>query len=253
MNKSGFEKDWFKHWFGKEYIEVYAHRNQTDAQQLIQLIRQNVAIVKRTKILDAGCGNGRHACLLKTFSDCVVGLDLSAELLHLAKQQCQMPLVRGDIRALPFKNKTFDLVLSLFTSFGYFESDEQNKQVLQEYHRVLTEQGMFVLDFLNAFYVRSHLKAKTVKTLGGKTITEERRLVGNHRVVKTITIEQGGQQRVFYESVRLFTKNELQNLFKQVGFKILKIFGTYEGAAFNAQSPRLILVAQKMEKNEQNF
>ncbi|APF19497.1 class I SAM-dependent methyltransferase [Caldithrix abyssi] len=243
MSISGFKENWFKNWFGEEYIEVYAHRDEQDAQDLIRLIVKNIHITKQTKILDAACGPGRHACLLKNWSDFVFGLDLSMSLLKRARQNCPLELVRGDIRALPFKTR-FEVVVSLFTSFGYFFDDGENLQVLKEYHRVLKKGGVFFLDFLNASYVQKHLKGETVRTINGKKIVETRRIVGK-RVEKAITIEQKGRQREFLESVRLYNLFELKALLNAAGFKIQKVFGDYQGRPFEAQSPRLIFLTVK--------
>lgn len=243
MSRDGFRKNWFKNWFGKEYTEVYAHRDEQDALDLVQLILKHVPLSKKSKILDAGCGNGRHACALAEYSECVFGIDLSLFLLKQARENCHFKIVQGDIRALPFK-QTFDALLSLFTSFGYFFSDEENFAVLKQFRQVLKPDGWFFFDFLNARYVRKHLTEKSVRSLPGKKIIEQRTIIGK-RVEKTITIVQGNTVQNFFESVRLYDQQELLSMVRKAGFDILKVMGNYQGQSFHRSSPRLILLAKK--------
>ncbi len=246
MSKDGFKQDWFKNWFGKDYVEVYAHRDERDARNLIKLIRRQIPISTKTRILDAGCGNGRHACALKEFTPFVVGLDLSATLLNLAREQCALTLVRGDLRWLPFK-PSFDVLVNLFTSFGYFESDDENFQVVREFFKVLKPGGMLFMDYLNAHFVKANLKKMTVRKSGDREIQEERKIVGE-RVEKTITIRQGSTVRRYLESVKLYDREALLTMLQKAGFKTLKVFGDYQGREFFEHSPRLMVLAQKVEK-----
>ncbi len=246
MSKNGFKRDWFKNWFGKDYVDVYAHRDEREARNLITLIRQQIPISAKTRILDAGCGNGRHACALKEFTPLVVGLDLSATLLNLAREQCALTLVRGDLRWLPFKT-SFDVLVNLFTSFGYFESDEENFQVVLEFFKVLKPGGMLFMDYLNVDFVKKNLKKETVRKIGNREIREERKIVGD-RVEKTITIKQQDSVRRYLESVKLYDRRTLLNMLQRAGFKTLKILGDYQGREFFEHSPRLMVLAQKVKK-----
>ncbi len=224
-------------------MDVYAHRDEQDALNLVQLILKHIPIKKNTKILDAACGNGRHACVLAKYSDYLFGIDLSLFLLQQARQNCHFKIVRGDIRALPFQQK-FDLLLNLFTSFGYFFEEQDHLMVLQEFYKVLKPGGFFFFDFLNADYVQKNLKATTERWIDSKKIVEHRR-INNGRVEKTIIIENQGTVQEFFESVRLFTKDELLSMVAGAGFTVIKIMGDYHSAPFNKLSPRLILLLKK--------
>ena len=149
LSKTGSNKNWFKDWFGQEYVDVYAHRDEQDALNLVRLILKHIPIRENTKILDAACGNGRHACAMAKYLDYLFGIDLSLFLLRQVRQNCHFKIVRGDIRALPFK-KEFDALLNLFTSFGYFFEEQDHLMVLQEFYQVLKPGGFFFFDFLNA-------------------------------------------------------------------------------------------------------
>jgi len=153
MHKTnGYKEDWYRHWFGPEYLKVYRHRDHADAATLIQLFLQTVRPAAGQFFLDIGCGNGRHARLLAEHGLRVTGIDLSMPLLIQA-QKNKKPntvLVRADMRALPLK-PVFDGALSLFTSFGYFFDDEDNGQVLRQVSVVLKPGGSYFIDYLDIF------------------------------------------------------------------------------------------------------
>jgi len=244
---NGYKENWFKEWFGEEYIQVYSHRNEEEARRVVELIKKTLPLNKHSFILDAACGNGRHSCNLARFSRHVVGIDLSKALLVLAKEQCshsqKPPFVQADIRFLPF-GRSFDAALSLFTSFGYFLSDEENLKVLSEFWRVLKTGGVLFFDYLNKPHVIKNLKNRTEKTISGMRIIENRKIVRN-RVDKQIIIEQNGKRRYFYESVRLYGLDELKMLMEKANFRIEKVLGDYLGSDYTEDSPRLIVIAKK--------
>jgi len=152
-------------------------------------------------VLDVGCGAGRHARALAAAGARPVGLDLSGALLRRARA-AGVPLVRADMRQLPIRPRSMDLVVNLFTSFGYFESDEDHARVLRGIADTLAGGGWFALDFLNADTVRDGLVPEEVQELGVGQVRITRALDdGGRRVVKTIQVPDG---RRFVERVRLF-------------------------------------------------
>jgi SAM-dependent methyltransferase len=149
--------DWFENWFGEEYIALYPHRDEEEARVVATLIAEQVQLPNTARVLDLACGAGRHQ---RELCDhwWTVGLDLSPALLRVARSQDRAnPLVRADMRRLPFATGALDMVVNLFTSFGYFRDDAQHRVVIQEVARVTRKRGWFVLDFLNAPQVRSTL------------------------------------------------------------------------------------------------
>ena len=125
------DRDWFKDWFAsEEYLTVYNHRDSEDAEQLSDLIIETIKPNTGAWILDAACGAGRHGLYFSSKGYNVFGFDLSNNLLLKAKSEARLRklninLVQADIRKVCFK-KRFFAVLNLFTSFGYFETDEEN-------------------------------------------------------------------------------------------------------------------------------
>ena len=78
--------EWFEEWFGEEYLQLYPHRDDADAQRAVALIRESVGLRPGWRVLDVACGAGRHAKAFRAAGARCVGLDLSATLLRLARQ-----------------------------------------------------------------------------------------------------------------------------------------------------------------------
>ncbi|MBN2424296.1 MAG: class I SAM-dependent methyltransferase [Calditrichaceae bacterium] len=246
-NKAGYKNNWFTDWFGQDYLTVYEHRDKDDAASLVNLILHHYPVPAGMRILDVGCGNAWHALQFVKSGAKIIGVDLSRVLLEEASKQNtksnNIYLVQGDMRLLPFKNG-FDGVVNLFTSFGYFSKDEENLLVINEMSRVLKQNGFFVLDYLNADFVRENLISVSNKTQNDLSIKEIRR-INKNRVEKEIIIDDGREVKKYYESVRLYEPGDIENMLKQAGIVITAIFGGYQGGAFSSASPRLIISGKK--------
>jgi SAM-dependent methyltransferase len=174
-----------------------------------------------------------------------VGLDLSPSLLRTARAgDHDAPLVRSDMRVLPFADASFGLVVNLFTSFGYFRDDDQHLRVIREVARVTRHGSWFVLDYLHAQHVRNTLVPNDERRVGTVAVEQEREISADGRFVrKTITIEELG--RTFVERVRLFEPGELVSLCVEAGFHVKQVVGDYSGGPLTARSPRAILFARR--------
>jgi len=244
------KNEWFKDWFAsQDYLDVYRHRNDNDAQTFLRTILNLVDIPQNAKVLDAACGAGRHSEILVKLYYNVVGFDLSMTLLKIALKKfkslnCPGNFFRSDIRKVCLKSK-FDLILLLFTSFGYFEDDEDNFLFPRTAFNLLNENGYFVLDFFNSKYVKDNLIPKSEKIIGNKQIVENR-IIEDDRVKKKILIKTGDDEREFSESVKLYGKKFILDKLSEIGFHVYKILGDYEGNEFDEdKSARLILILSK--------
>jgi len=240
---------WYKNWFGKDYLKVYSHRNQKEAQQLVQLIFPNINLKSDAQILDIGCGQGRHLSIFAEKQFKITGIDLSRVLLTIAKENNSdnpsAKFIQADMRYLPFNSK-FDLILNLFTSFGYFEKDESNISVLRQINKLLKKSGSFVFDYFNANYVKENLVPKHKEEVG-EIIVEQERFIENSRVKKKISLTKKGEQSIYYESVKLYSPEEIYDMLRLVNLRTNKTFGNYNGSPFDKQSPRLLIFGDKIE------
>ena len=237
--------EWFRHWFGEEYLRLYPHRDQAEAAAAVRL-HLEVSGPPRGRSLDLACGEGRHLRELRRAGVDAVGLDLSLPLLRLARRSETPPLlVRADMRRLPFRDASFSAVTSFFTSFGYFAAKAEDVEAACEIRRVLGPGGRFLLDYLNAAYVRAGLVPEEALELDGASVHVTRSIEGD-AVVKRIRITsgQGGPPSEHQERVRLYAPDELETLLASAGLVTTDRFGDYEGAPFTPAAARLVLAGR---------
>lgn len=247
---SSSEREWFRDWFGAEYLELYPHRDEAEAVRAVQLFRDTSELDPGSMVLDLASGAGRHLAPLESAGFDAVGLDLSWPLLSRARSMDGgARLVQADMRELPFRASAFGGIGSFFTSFGYFAEESDDLRVMAEVRRVLRPGGTFMLDFLNADRVRDDLVPEDERQISGRHVRQQRR-IERGRVIKKIEITSPGNEevRVFHESVRLYDPAELQSRLEHSGLQPRRRFGDYDGASFDDSSPRLIIVGRRAER-----
>lgn len=238
--------DWFAHWFDEDYSLVYAHRDETEAEQAIALALGVAPGLAHGPVLDLGCGGARHLAVMRRTNPRAFGLDLSAHLLGTAPESLRPWLLRGDMRHLPVRPGSLAGVTLWFTPFGYF-SDVQNQAVLQGIARCLAPGGVLVLDFLNAGRLRRDLEPESVLEREGLRVTIQRRIEAG-RVVKRMELLRldSGAVRSVTESVRLYEPWELTGMAARAGLRLVAERGDYAGDGFQATaSPRWIGFLEK--------
>jgi cyclopropane fatty-acyl-phospholipid synthase-like methyltransferase len=244
------KSEWFKDWFNtQEYLIVYQHRNENDAEEHINLIFNSVKVYPGFNVLDMACGAGRHAILLAKKGLNLTAVDLSENLLLIAKQNAEkenlnINFIHSDIRDF-HSTIRFDLILNLFTSFGYFETDEENISILRKAYDLLEIDGYFILDFFNSYFLQQNLVEFSEENINDAQIHQFRK-IRNNRITKKIVITKNGEINTYEESVRMFTKDELVDAITKIGFDIYKTFRDFLGNEFDKlNSPRLILICKK--------
>lgn len=242
--------DWYKDWFEtKEYLNVYRHRNEGEAEDLVNIILNNVRLSKSGKVLDMACGTGRHSILFAKKGFKVTAVDLSKNMLSAARKKAEaenlkIDFIQSDLRFFANSGR-FDLAINLFTSFGYFETDEENFEIFNTAYNHLKTDGYFVLDFFNKYFVEKNLIIESHDSVEKLDIIQKRKIDGL-RVVKEIIISDNDHSRKYFESVRMFSQTELINELIRIGFAIEKTFGDFQGNQFNQfSSPRIIIIAKK--------
>lgn len=238
------KQSWFEEWFNSNYYtQVYNHRSQSEAHGVIDLLLQLVPLAEESTVLDLCCGNGRHSHALAERGVSVVGLDISSTLLDIAKRTCStVRFYQGDMRQ-PYPHAPFDCIANFFTSFGYFNDDNDNLLVLQRVREALKPDGVFFFDYLNVPHLQRTLVAQDSKVVENLNVRQTRHL-DERFVVKTIDIrDDNGAQHTFTERVRLFTLHDFERMFAKAGLRINALYGSYTGQAYTESSPRLILLA----------
>ncbi len=237
--------DWFTSWFDTSYYHIlYKNRDDKEAQLFMQNLTSFLQLRKRSHILDLPCGKGRHAVYLNSLGYKVTGTDLSENSISFAKkfENKSLHFQVADMRK-PLQNN-YDAIFNLFTSFGYFDDDEIDMQILKHIKNGLKKEGVFVMDFLNVEKVAKNLVADEVKTVDGIEFNITRK-IKNGFIVKDISFFADEKQHTYQEKVKFLDKNKLTYYFEKAGFSILHTFGNYHLDPFDVKTAnRLILIAK---------
>jgi ubiquinone/menaquinone biosynthesis C-methylase UbiE len=238
--------EWYEDSFGEDYLIVYRHRDFGGARREVEQMIGWLELPEGAKVLDLCCGMGRHSLALAEAGYEVTGVDLSEALLREARAQAGSEAVtwlRSDMRKLPLTGG-YDAVVNLFTSFGYFEEDEEQVKVLREIHRLLKPGGKFIIDFLNPAYVIRHLVPHSTREDGDNLIDESRRIEDGY-VKKDIilTSKVDDTPRKYYERVKLYPLDTFRRLISAAGLQLEAVHGSYEEDEYDEeQSKRMIFL-----------
>lgn len=240
-------KEWFEEWFDTAfYYNLYYQRNEHEADAFVARLVKALEIPPSSRILDVACGNGRHALAFNQLGYDVTGIDLSfnktRENLRFEKEN--LHFYRHDMRQL-FRINYFDVVLNLFTSFGYFKSHYDELNAAAAIAANVKEGGIFVIDYLNTAYIRKHLLSEEQIETGGYLFLIYKKLEANW-ISKKICVIEEDKCSIFHEKVRLYQIQDLVDLFSQFGLNVYKKFGSYQLDTYDPEhSERMILVFKK--------
>jgi SAM-dependent methyltransferase len=231
---------------GIYWVEI-ADKNQTERQ--IQFLKSYLK--PAGYLLDLACGSGRHSIALSADGYKMVGLDASLRLLKIAKQRSQdIAVVLGDIRFLLFKTGTFNVTVSVDTSFGYLPSEADDKVSLSEVRRVMPQDGLLIIDVFNREYLALKYREQSNSTKERdypSFIFQQKRTISDSVEwlcdLWTIRDKESLQVSFFEHQVRLYTQDNLRSLLEGTGFGVNHVFGDYDEEDFGVDSPRLIFLA----------
>lgn len=250
------EKEWFAEWFNHPlYLKVYSHRDEAEARTCLETILQKTNLESLTpsdvRIMDIACGAGRHALEFARRGFVTTANDLSPFLLECTRTQAEqeklsIECTRQDMRQITVEN-AYDLVVQLFSSFGYFKTKKEDLKVLKNVWKTLKQDGWYILDLINPVYLKKNLTPSSSRTIDDLKVFEKRR-IAEGRIVKQITISSPDDSITFEESVRLYRIETISGMLVSTGFEIREIFGDYEGSAYNPEtSPRMMIFARKKD------
>lgn len=242
--------NWFEKWFDSPlYERLYANRDEEEAARLIDLLEKTMNLHQCETVLDLGCGRGRHSISLHRRGYRVKGIDLSETAIQSARRKAERKGLEGirfevrDMRdPLP---ESFDAILNLFTTFGYFKSDKENAGVFDSVVEMLDKEGIFVVDFLNASYVRENYRPADSGEFEGFHY-EIRRYLEDDMIIKEITFsgDRLDEKRHYSERVKLYELDWFREQLRRRGLSIEKVYGDYQGNEFDPEdSERLLFVA----------
>ncbi len=226
------------------------------AKTQVDFLLSILELPKRGQILDVPCGVGRHSVLFARKGFGVTGIDISEDCLKIAKKSFSHQNVRyrsGDMQDLsPFRDQ-FDCALNLFTSFGYFHTDQQNEDVLREMHQALKLGGKIVLNLIDRDWIlKRYQPARWSESKGLLSIHTSRydkssKYNESHMVLLDQKKAQPQLLSHHYHRVRLYSKAEMLHLLKKVGFKKIEVYGDFSGNPYKkGSSSHPIYVGEKI-------
>ena len=247
---------WYARFFKRDYLQIYGHAFQTERTELeSQFVIQSLGLKPGNFILDLCCGQGRHAIAIARTGINVTGVDLSDELLTLARETAAdvaptAEFVKADMRQLPDDlNGRFDAVINMFSAFGYLESQDEDQRVLLQIARVLKPDGKLLMDLLNREWVIINNEPYSWQQHDdGSTILEHRELdllqSINHLTFTEIAPD--GTRRLASElHMRLYTLTEMSQMLEAAGMELTDVFGGFNGEGYGVNTRRMILVARR--------
>ncbi|MEJ6589566.1 MAG: class I SAM-dependent methyltransferase [Crocinitomicaceae bacterium] len=240
------KKEWFAEWFDTSYYHIlYQNRNDEEAKRFIQALLGVLKLTPNSSLLDLACGKGRHAVTLNSSGHRVLGVDLSAQSIAAAKgfENSNLSFAVHDMRKA-IQGETFDCVFNLFTSFGYFDSHEENERVCEAIYKMLKPGGQLVIDFMNATKVINNIVEKEQKSLNGIDFNISRKYTGTH-ILKEIRFVDKGEHYHFTERVQTIDREQFVKLLAPY-FNIKFTFGSFDLDEYIPEkSERLIIIASR--------
>jgi SAM-dependent methyltransferase len=234
---------WFQSWFDTSYYHIlYKHRDYKEAEAFIKNIVTYLNLNKADSILDLACGKGRHSIFLNSLGYDVTGLDLSKNSIEHAKTN-ESESLHFEVHDMRNVYETqFEIVLNLFTSFGYFQDEMDNFKVIQTIKSSLKQNGIGVIDYMNSPLVIDNLIAHNSYESDGIKF-ELKRNYKDGFITKNIEVNDDGKSFHFEEKVRAFTFQDFETMLSNAGLHLLDCFGSYKLEPFNNKtSERLILI-----------
>lgn len=247
------QHDWPVAFFDDDYLRLYRPQltpERTDAESAF--IAGALKLPVGASLLDLACGYGRHAIGMAKRGFRVTGLDFNAHYLEMAAADAraagtEVTWKQGDMREPGF-DAAFEGAYSYFTSFGYYEDDE-NERVLAGVARALKPGGRFLLDVVNRDWLLTHPEQRTwSQREDGALLMEETdiELQTSRVATRQILIDPQGGPEVHKEHfLRAYTCAELTALLRRNGLVVREVFGGPNGEPYTTESRRLILVSER--------
>ena len=279
VTRVGDTPPWYVRFFKGDYLRVYGHTLQQDRTDLeTQFIIHALDIQPHNRVLDLCCGEGRHSIALAKTGLSVTGVDLSSEMLEIARQNATqqgifsveeeagfvgeqveyrndeegLVLYQADMRQLPddFKDQ-FDVAINLFSSFGYLESEDDDQRVLHQIASSLKPGGKLLIDLLNREWVIiNNEEYDWHQHEDGRLVLEHRDFSLEHSVnhITYTEISLDGTRREMSDlRMRLYSLTELIKMFKTAGLSFRAVYGGFRGEEYSVNTRRMIVVGTKPE------
>ncbi|MCX8094784.1 MAG: class I SAM-dependent methyltransferase [Caldisericia bacterium] len=243
-------EEWYFDFFDDNYLELYLKKQKEELTfKQVDFIINALSLKMGDKVLDLGCGIGRHILELGRRGISGLGIDFNEKYIEIGKNLKgdleNIDFKKIDMREINFQNE-FNAVISIWTSFGYF-SDEENLFLLKKVNNSLKDNGKFLLDLENIYYMLKNLPKERWEKEGNFYILERNELnIKTSRLKTERVIINNGNNKSYIRIYRVFTYKEIEFYLKEAGFRIIKCFGGYNFEEYSIHSKRLIVISEKL-------
>lgn len=242
---------WYEKWFDSPYYhQLYFQRDEEEASLFIDGLIHHLAPPADSKMLDVGCGKGRHCIQLASKGFDVTGIDLSPQSIAAAKEHenAHLHFAVHDMRER-FQVGHFDYVLNLFTSFGYFETDHEHEKAIKTMAYALKKDGILVIDYLNAQFSEDTLVHKSEITIADVTYYIVKWFDEKYFYKRIVVEDEHNKRPLEYtERVAKFTLGDFNDMLAYQKIQIQEVFGDYNFGRYDVRtSPRMIMIGRKLQ------
>ncbi len=217
----------------------------------VDAIKSLCGIAPDEAVLDLCCGVGRHSLELARRGHKVVGVDRTSQYLDRAKKTAEeenltIEFVLDDMRTF-YRKKSFDVVLSMFTSFSYFDDHEEQMLVLRNIYASLRPGGRLMIESMGKEILARIFLRQSWSEWPHGFMLEEREAIENWSKMhnKWTFIERNGTVHKWDVIHWIYSGAEIKEMLESVGFSDVKIFGALDGRDYDNESDRLVVVATK--------
>ncbi|QDU34736.1 dTDP-3-amino-3,4,6-trideoxy-alpha-D-glucopyranose [Poriferisphaera corsica] len=252
-SQSTLQNDWFASYYNTEYADSVKDLLSSElTKREIDFILKTTNLPTRASIADLGCGQGRHAIELAKRGHHLTAIDLNSDFIREAKQTAnqsnlQINFLATDMRQSIKPSKPYNLILSLFNSFGFF-SDPENQNLIKNWTNHLAPEGFLIIDIWNRDnLIRNFQPHRTHQPNPDLTVTEDATLdtlAGRINRQYTYTYSDN-RTKTYQTSFRLYTPAELKAIIEAAGLYVHAIHGNLLGQDYSLDTPRLVMIARK--------
>ncbi|QQE12800.1 class I SAM-dependent methyltransferase [Planctomycetota bacterium] len=246
-------QDWFASYYSSEYADsVKSSLTPDRTKREIDFILSTTNLPPQSHIADLGCGHARHTLQLAAHNHYLTAIDLNPNFINQAKQSAkasnlQIDFHIADMRTTIPPSKPYNLILSLFNSFGFF-TDSQNQSLIIDWTKHLSKGGYWLIDIWNRdALIRNFQPSRAHQPNSNLTVTEEATLdTLAGRINRQYTYNYSdGRTATYQTSFRIYTPSEIKTILEAANLTIIKTFGNLTDQPYTLDSPRLVVLAQK--------
>jgi SAM-dependent methyltransferase len=247
---------WHEGYWGDGWLRVALHFTGVSSENEAGFIERALSLRPGMHVLDLPCGHGRHSIELAKRGMKVTGIDVNPESIRIAADAARhesldasLRFQVGDMRTVAVDDQV-DAVIMMQTSFGFMETEEEDRLILQNIRRSLVPGGRLLMDMVSVFRLaRTMIVPRRWERLDDGTVHIEEReydFRSGRRITRVELFTPDGEHFEMSSSIRIYTLPELSALLAGAGYQVMETFGGYDGQPISFESKRLIVVAQRL-------